>query len=46
MSTSLPSDLEAFYAYVGAALNQGVRETPPEAMLRKWRAEREFELAR
>ncbi len=42
MSASMPSDLEAFYDYVGHTLNQGDRQTPPEALLRKWREEREL----
>ncbi len=43
MSTQSPSDAEAFYSFLGLSLQQGGRETPPEALLRKWRAEREFE---
>jgi hypothetical protein len=45
MSTSMPSDSEAFYDYLGQSLNHGGRETPPEELMRKWRAEREFEEA-
>lgn len=42
MSTQSTSDAEAFYSFLGLSLQQGDRETPPEALLRKWRAEREF----
>ncbi len=45
MSMQSPTELEAFYSFVGHTLQQGERETPPEAVLRKWRAEREFEEA-
>jgi hypothetical protein len=43
MSIPSPTDAEAFYTYFGLALQQGERETPPEALLRTWRIEREFE---
>ena len=39
--TSAPTELEAFYSFVGQSLKQGEREAQPEAVLRKWRAERE-----
>lgn len=37
------TDLEAFYSFVGQSLKQGSRQEQPEALLRKWRAERETE---
>ena len=43
MSMHSPTESEAFYDFLGQSLQQGNRETPPEAILRKWRAEREFE---
>jgi hypothetical protein len=45
MSIESPTDAEAFYSFLGNALSQGERDTPPEALVRKWRAEREFEEA-
>jgi hypothetical protein len=43
MSMQSPTELEAFYSFLGDALQRGERETPLEAVVRKWRAEREFE---
>jgi len=43
MSMQSPTDAEAFYQYLGQTLNHGERETPPEALLRKWREQREYE---
>jgi hypothetical protein len=43
MSIQSPTDAEAFYEFLGQTLSQGHRETPPEALLRKWRAQREYE---
>jgi hypothetical protein len=37
------TDLEAFYCFVGQSLKQGDKGAEPEAVLRKWRADREFE---
>lgn len=45
MSMPSPTELEAFYNFLGDTLQRGERETPPEAVVRKWRAEREFEEA-
>lgn len=45
MSAGSPTDSEAFYDFLGQSLQQGARELPPEALLRKWRAEREYEEA-
>ena len=42
MSMQTPTEAEAFYQFLGATLSQGERETPPEKLLRKWRAEREM----
>lgn len=42
MSMQTPTEAEAFYQFLGATLSQGERETPPENLLRKWRAEREI----
>jgi hypothetical protein len=43
MSMQSPTDAEAFYQFLGHTLTQGERETPPEALLRKWREQREYE---
>jgi hypothetical protein len=43
MSTHSPTDAEAFYQFLGQTLSRGQRETPPEALLRNWRAQREHE---
>lgn len=45
MSTTVPTDAQAFYAYLGRSLQNGASETPPEAILRRWRAEKEYEEA-
>jgi len=45
MSASVPSDSEAFYDFFGRSLQNGGRELPPEVILRKWRAEKEYEEA-
>lgn len=45
MSTPLMTDAESFYQFLGQSIGTGGRETPPEALLRKWREEREFEEA-
>jgi hypothetical protein len=45
MSMQSTTDAEAFYQFLGQTLNTGERETPPEALLRKWRAQREYEEA-
>lgn len=45
MSMPSPTDSEAFYDYLGQTLQHGDRKTPPESLLRKWRAEREVEEA-
>jgi hypothetical protein len=42
MSMQSPTDAEAFYEFLGQTLSHGERETPPEALLRKWRAKREY----
>jgi predicted transcriptional regulator len=41
--TPTQTDLEAFYSFVGQSLKQGEKEAQPEAVLRKWRAERAME---
>ena len=41
MSMQSPTDAESFYKFLGHTLNHGERETPPEALLRKWREQRE-----
>jgi predicted transcriptional regulator len=43
MSMQSPTDSEAFYEFLGQTLSHGDRETPPESLLRKWRAQREYE---
>jgi predicted transcriptional regulator len=43
MSMQSPTELEAFYSFLGNTLQRGERETPLEAVVRKWRAEREME---
>jgi hypothetical protein len=43
MSMQSPTDAESFYKFLGPTLNHGERETPPEALLRKWREQREYE---
>lgn len=43
MTTQTSTDAEAFYAFLGQALANGERRTPPEALVRKWRAESEFD---
>ncbi len=43
MSTQSSTDVELFYEFLGRALDHGSRDTPPEALLRSWRAQREFE---
>jgi hypothetical protein len=43
MSMQSPADAESFYQFLGHTLTQGERETPPEALLRKWREQREYE---
>ncbi len=43
MSMPSPTELEAFYSFLGNTLQRGERETPLEAVVRKWRAEREME---
>ena len=43
MSMQSPTDAEAFYDFLGQTLSHGERETPPEALLRKWRAQREYD---
>jgi hypothetical protein len=43
MSTSAMTDAESFYQFLGHTLSQGSRETAPEALLRQWREQREFE---
>jgi hypothetical protein len=35
--------LEAFYSFLGTSLQKGEKEWTPEAVLRRWRAERETE---
>lgn len=42
MSIHAPTEAEAFYQFLGATLSRGERETPPEKLLRTWRAEREL----
>lgn len=39
----MQTDLEAFHSFVGQSIRQGNKEAQPEAVLRKWRADREFE---
>jgi predicted transcriptional regulator len=41
--TSTQTDLEAFYSFVGQSLKQGEKDAVPEAVLEKWRAEREHD---
>jgi hypothetical protein len=41
--TPAPTDLEAFYSFVGQSLKQGQKDAAPESMLQRWRAEREME---
>jgi hypothetical protein len=41
--TSTPTDLEAFYSFVGQSLKQGQKDAVPEAVLQKWREDQEFE---
>ena len=43
MSMQSPTEAEAFYQFLGQTLSQGQRETPPEALLRKWRAQKEYQ---
>jgi hypothetical protein len=43
MSMQSPTDAEAFYEFLGQTLSHGERETPPESLLRKWRAQREYD---
>ena len=43
MSMQSPTDSEAFYEFLGQTLSHGDRETPPESLLRKWRAQREYQ---
>lgn len=43
MSMQSPTDAESFYKFLGHTLTHGERETPPEALLRKWREQREHE---
>lgn len=43
MSTSMPNEFKAFYDYLGQSLNQGDCGPTLEALVRKWRVEREFE---
>jgi hypothetical protein len=43
MSMQSPTDAEAFYQFLGQTLSHGDRETPPESLLRKWRAQREYD---
>ena len=43
MSTHSPTDAEAFYEFLGQTLSHGDRQTPPESLLRKWRAQREYD---
>jgi hypothetical protein len=43
MSTPLMTDAESFYQFLGQSLSTGARETPPGAILRKWRQQREYE---
>lgn len=43
MSMQSPTDAESFYEFLGHTLTHGERETPPEALLRKWREQREYE---
>jgi hypothetical protein len=38
-----PTDLEAFYSFVGLSLQEGHKEATPEAVLRKWRKDREYD---
>ena len=45
MSTSLPNESQAFYDYLGRSLQSGGGDVPPEVILRKWRAEKEFEVS-
>jgi len=42
-STQLMTDAESFYQFLGQSLSTGSRETPPEALLRTWREQREYE---
>lgn len=41
--TTIPTDLEAFYSFVGQSLQQGRRDATPEDVLRQWRRNQEFE---
>ncbi len=43
MSMHSPTDAEAFYSFLGNAIQNGERETPLPALVRKWREEREME---
>ena len=43
MSTPLMTDAESFYQFLGQSLSTGARATPPEALLRTWREQREYE---
>jgi hypothetical protein len=45
MSAPLMTDAESFYQFLGQSLSTGSRETPPEALLRTWREQREYEEA-
>jgi predicted transcriptional regulator len=43
MSMQSPTDAEAFYSFLGNALQNGDRETPLSALVRKWQAEQDVE---
>jgi hypothetical protein len=43
MSAPLMTDAESFYQFLGRSLSTGARATPPEALLRTWREQREYE---
>jgi hypothetical protein len=45
MSMQSPSEAESFYSYLGDALSRGEGQTPLVALVKKWKAEREFENA-
>lgn len=38
-----PTDLEAFYSFVGQSLKQGQKDAAPETLLQRWREDQEFE---
>lgn len=43
MSMQSPTDAEAFYNFLGHAIENGEGKTPLPALVRKWQAEREME---